>query len=136
MTFRHVAIVTSFVFLALAVGWMFFPEQMLRQWGVASSDGAGLISRRSAAFYLGFAIMFFIARNTTHSPTRMAIIKGIVATYSVLILLAIYEFSVGHANNTIFIAALIEAMLGGGFLSVWRKSIKNHNVNNNLRINQ
>ena len=136
MTFRHVAILTSLLFLVLAVGWMLCPEQMLTQWGVQYSDGAGVVSRRGSAFYLGFAIMFFVARNTEHSATRMALIKGIITTCTVLILLAVYEFSVGQASNKILIAALIEAILGLVFLYVWRTSIKKHHVSNKLRTHQ
>ncbi|WP_417528700.1 hypothetical protein [Marinomonas shanghaiensis] len=134
MTFRHVAILTSFLFLVLAVAWMFFPEQMLTQWGVLYSDGAGLVSRRGAVFYLGVAVMFFMARNTEHSAARMALIKGIMATCMVLIVLAVYEFLVGHANKQILIAALIEAILGLAFLYVWRTSGKKHKVINHSRI--
>ncbi|EKO3444377.1 TPA: hypothetical protein ACOJPC_004293 [Vibrio fluvialis] len=133
MTFRHVALLASLLLFSLAIGWMFFPEQMLAQWGVQYSDGAGLVSRRGAGFYLGFAIMFFMARNVEHSITRMALIKGMITTCTVLILLAVYEISVGHASNRILIAALIEAILGLAFLYVWRTSIKKHHVSNKLR---
>ncbi|MGY2573035.1 hypothetical protein [Vibrio sp. C8] len=133
MNFRHVAILTSLLFLVLALGWMLCPEQMLTQWGVQYSDGAGVVSRRGAAFYIGVAIMFFVARNVEHSATRMALIKGIITTCTVLILLAAYEFSVGHVSNRILIAALIEAILGLAFLYVWRTSIKKHHVSNKLR---
>lgn len=136
MSFRHVAILTSLLFLVLALGWMLCPEQMLTQWEVQYSDSTGVVSRRGAAFYLGFAIMFFVARNTEHSATRMALIKGIITTCTILILLGVYEFSVGHANNKILIAALIEAILGLAFLYVWRTSIKKHHVSNKLRIHQ
>lgn len=136
MSFRHVAILTSLLFLVLALGWMLCPEQMLTQWGVQYSDSTGVVSRRGAAFYLGFAVMFFVARNTENSATRMALIKGIITTCTLLILLAVYEFSVGHANNKILIAALIEAILGLAFLYVWRTSIKKHHVSNKLRIHQ
>lgn len=133
MAFRHLALLASLLLFSLAIGWMFFPEQMLTQWGVQYSDSAGLVSRRGAAFYLGFAIMFFMARNVDHSVTRMAIIKGIVATCIVLISLAFYEFSVGHANKNILMAALIETILGLVFLYVWHASIKKHHGSNTLR---
>jgi cell division protein FtsW (lipid II flippase) len=133
VNFRHVAILTSLLFLVLALGWMLCPEQMLTQWGVQYSDGAGVVSRRGAAFYIGVAIMFFVARNVEHSATRMALIKGIITICTVLILLAAYEFSVGHVSNRILIAALIEAILGLAFLYVWRTSIKKHHVSNKLR---
>lgn len=124
MAFRHVAILTSLLFLVLALGWMFASEQMLMQWDVAYSDSTGVVSRRGAAFYLGFAAMFFVARKAEHSVTRMALIKGIITTCTVLILLGVYEFSVGHASNKILIAALIETILGLAFLYVWHASSK------------
>lgn len=134
MTFRHVAILTSFLFLVLAVAWMFFPEQMLTQWGVLYSDGAGLVSRRGAVFYLGVAVMFFMARNTEHSAARMAFIKGMITICTVLILLGVYELSVGHASDKILAAVLIEAILGLAFIYAWRTSGKKHKIINHSRI--
>lgn len=136
MSFRHVAILTSLLFLVLALGWMLCPEQMLTQWGVQYSDSTGVVSRRGAAFYLGFAIMFFVARNVEHSATRMALIKGIITTCTALILLAVYEFSVGQANNKILIAALIEAILGLAFFVCLANIDKKHHVSNKLRTHQ
>ncbi|MCW4629031.1 MULTISPECIES: hypothetical protein [Marinomonas] len=129
MTFRHVAILTSFLFLVLAVAWMFFPEQMLTQWG-----GAGLVSRRGAVFYLGVAVMFFMARNTEHSAARMALIQGMITICTVLILLGVYELSVGHASDKILAAVLIEAILGLAFIYAWRTSGKKHKIINHSRI--
>lgn len=133
MKFRYLALMTSLLLCSLAFGWMFFPEFMLGQWGVEYSESAGLVSRRGAVFYLGFALMLFMARNAENSVARMALIKGVMATCMVLIVLAVYEFLVGHANKQILIAALIEAILGLAFLYVWRTSGKKHNVINNSR---
>lgn len=50
MTFRHLALLSSVLLFGLGAVWMFAPELMLTQWGVQYSDGAGLVSRRAAAF--------------------------------------------------------------------------------------
>ncbi|WP_050568381.1 hypothetical protein [Dickeya chrysanthemi] len=107
MTFRLVAITTSFLFLALAVAWMFFPEQMLAQWGVQYSDGAGVVGRRGAAFYTGIAVILLMARNTAHSATRMALIQGMITLFTTLIVLGVYEFAIGHASYQILTTAVI-----------------------------
>ncbi|MEI7377514.1 hypothetical protein QUF31_10560 [Dickeya chrysanthemi] len=135
MTFRLVAITTSFLFLALAVAWMFFPEQMLAQWGVQYSDGAGVVGRCGAAFYTGIAVTLLMARNTTHSATRMALIQGMITLFTTLIVLGVYEFAIGHASYQILTAAVIESVLGLAFLYVRNTSGKVNDLNN-LRINK
>jgi hypothetical protein len=124
MRFRQLAIISSLLFFALTVAWMFFPAQMLAQWGVEYSNAAGLVGRRGAVLCAGFAVLFFMARNASHSTTRMALIQGVSTTLILLVLLGIYEFSAGHANHGILTAILIEAVFGLAFLYVWRTSSK------------
>ena len=130
MTFRHIAILTSCLFFVLAIVWMFFPEQMLAQWGAQYSDATGIVSRRCAAFYTGVAMMFFIARNAVHSATRMVLIQGIITICAILIFLGVYEFVAGHASYQILAAVVIESVLGLTFIYVWNTSSKVNNLNN------
>lgn len=132
MKFQPLAILTSFMFFALAVAWMFFPELMLAQWGVDYSSAAGLVSHRTAVLYAGIAVMFFMARNAQHSVTRTALIQGIITICTVLALLGVYELSVGHANRGILAAVLIEVALVLAFLYVWRTSGKANKPNMKL----
>lgn len=132
MRFRLLAILTSFLFFALTVALMFFPEQMLAQWGVKYTSAAGFVSRRTAVLYAGLAVMFFMARKAEHSVTRTALIQGIITVCTVLALLGIYELSVGHANRGILTAVLIEAVFGLAFLFVWRTSSKASNLSSKL----
>ncbi|WP_178111140.1 hypothetical protein [Pseudomonas sp. 8Z] len=101
----------SFLLLALAFAWLFSPESMLAQWGVQYSDGAGVMSRRGAAFYIGIAAMLFMARGAEHSTARMAIVQGVIVALAALMLLGVYEFFAGHASGQILVAVLIEFVL-------------------------
>lgn len=116
MTFRHTAILAAAVFLLLAAVWMFAPQLILSDWGVESSSPTDLLARRGAAFYLGIAVMFFLARNAAHSAIRTALIRGVITACSILALLGVYEFSAGHAQQGILIATLIEITLVLAFL--------------------
>ncbi|MDH2435527.1 hypothetical protein QCD60_23675 [Pokkaliibacter sp. MBI-7] len=116
MTFRHVAITTALLFMVLAVAWMFFPQQMLAQWGIEFSDGAGVMCRRGAAFYAGIAFILFMARRVEQHSTQVVLIQGMVTICTILIILAIYECITGHASYQILAAAVIELIIGLAFL--------------------
>ena len=116
MTFRHVAILTSLLFLVLALGWMLCPEQMLTQWGVQYSDGAGLVSRRAAAFYAGIALMLMLARNAEPSKARFAVATGVSLACLILATLGILEWQSASATAQILVAVCLEIILAAAFL--------------------
>lgn len=116
MTFRHLAILTSVLLFGLAAVWMFAPELMLTQWGVQYSDGAGLVSRRAAAFYAGIALMLLLARNAELSKARFALATGISLTCLILATLGILEWQSGSATAQVLVAVVLEAVLAVAFL--------------------
>ena len=116
MTFRHLALLSSVLLLALSATWMFTPELMLTQWGVQYSDGAGLVSRRTAAFYAGIALMLLLARNAEASKARAALATGISLTCLILATLGIFEWQSGSATAQILVAVVLEAFLAVAFL--------------------
>lgn len=116
MTFRHLALLSSVLVFGLSAAWMFAPELMLTQWGVQYSDGAGLVSRRAAAFYAGIALMLLLARNAEASKTRFALAKGVSLTCLILATLGILEWQSGSATAQILIAVCLEIILAAAFL--------------------
>jgi len=116
MTFRQLALLSSVLLFALSALWMFSPELMLTQWGVPYTDSAGLVSRRAAAFYAGFALMLLLASNTEASKARFALAKGISLTCLLLAALGILEWQSGAATAQILPAAALETFLAIAFL--------------------
>jgi peptidoglycan/LPS O-acetylase OafA/YrhL len=116
MTFRHLAILSSVLLFGLSAVWMSAPELMLTQWGVQYSDGAGLVSRRAAAFYAGIALMLLLARNTEASKARFALATGISLTCLILTTLGIFEWQSGSATAQVLGAVVLEAVLAVAFL--------------------
>jgi peptidoglycan/LPS O-acetylase OafA/YrhL len=116
MTFRHLALLSSALLFGLSALWMFCPELMLTQWGVQYSDGAGLVSRRAAAFYAGIALMLLLARNTEASKARFALATGGSLTCLILATLGILEWQTGSASAQILVAVVLEAFLAVAFL--------------------
>lgn len=116
MRFRHLALLSSMLLFALSAMWMFAPELMLTQWGVQYSEGAGLVSRRAAAFYAGIALMLLLARNAEASKARAALATGISLTCLILATLGILEWQSGSATTQILVAVVLEAFLAVAFL--------------------
>lgn len=118
LSFYRLSVLTSILFISLAVILMFAPVQMLAGWGVELTTEVGLVVRRIAALYTGLAVMFFFVRNAEHSTTRTALIYGTITACLILALLGIYEFAVGHATSGILTAVFVEIVLVLAFLYV------------------
>jgi hypothetical protein len=118
LSFYRLSVLTSILFVSLAVILMFAPAQMLTNWRVELTTSVGLVTRRVAALYTGVAVMFFLARNAEHSTTRTALITGTITSCSILALLGVYEFSAGHASSGILTAVFVEVALVLAFLYV------------------
>ena len=118
LSFHRLSVLTSILFVVLAIILMFAPALMLSGWGVELTTEVGLVTRRIAALYNGLAVMFFMVRNAEHSTTRTALITGTITACSILALLGVYEFATGHATSGILTAVFVEVALVLAFLYV------------------
>ncbi|CNL56419.1 hypothetical protein [Yersinia frederiksenii] len=125
MKFSQLAILTSALFFCLATVWMFFPEQLLTQWGIEPTPGTSVISRRCAAFFAGIGVMCLFARNAEPSLPRYALAAGLSTISLILAVLGIVEWREGHVNRQILFAVFIELFLGVAFLLSNRAVKKN-----------
>ena len=137
MTFRQMAILSSALLFALAAVWMWVPELLLTQWGVAYSSEVGLISRRAAAFYAGIAVMLLLARNAELTKARSALALGLSVACFILATLGVLEWHFGTATAQILVAVALETLLGIGFLLTNKgQSINASIVNASINIDQ
>ena len=117
LSFHHLALFTSSLFLVLGAIWMLSPSRLLSAWGVNFSVSTGLVGRRVSALYFGISMMFFIARNVERSPSRDALVYGLITTCLILAFLGFYELIRGRAGKGILVAAFIEIIISMFFIS-------------------
>lgn len=115
LSFRNLAIVTAFICLGLALGWLFAPDAVLSSWGVGFSYSAGMVGRRGGALFAGLGVMFFIARNAEPSPARAAMVAGFMTACLGLAVLGLLEFATGHAGVGILPPVVAEIALIAAF---------------------
>jgi len=118
LSFHRLSVITSVLFISLAIILMFTPTLMLTGWGVELTTSVGLVVKRIAALYTGLAVMFYFVRNAEHSTTRTALIYGTITGCTLLACLGIYEFVIGHATSGILSAVFIEVALMLAFIYV------------------
>ncbi|MPQ71230.1 hypothetical protein GC387_32020 [Pseudomonas sp. MWU12-2323] len=94
--------------LALALIWMWVPELLLQSWNVGYTEATGLVARRSAALFLGIALMLARLRSAPPSVARTAVADGFAVTGGVLAVLGVGELWAGHAGPGILSAVLVE----------------------------
>jgi len=111
LSFRYLAILIALLFSSLSFTWMFAPQGLLTEWGIALTSSVELIGRRAAALYAGLAVMFWFAKDAPPSPARSAMTKGLAVACALLALLGIFELATGHAKLGILIAVAIEVSL-------------------------
>lgn len=121
LSFHALSTIAAVLFFALALAWLFATGLVLSDWGVKLTPEAALVGRRSAALYAAFGVMFVAARDAPSSPSRNALIKGVVVGCLLLATLGIYELLAGHVTSHILVAVGAELSLGLAFLIAGRK---------------
>ncbi|MBA5640070.1 hypothetical protein H3H37_23695 [Duganella sp. LX20W] len=121
LSFHKLANLFALLFLMLAAIWLWAPNLLLADWGVAFTPAVALVGRRGAAFYAGVAVMFFTARHAPHSPARTALIRGGLVICLMLAGLGVYELASGHATPAILVAVCLEVAGALALLYVGRE---------------
>jgi len=87
LTFAVVSRVASAVCIMLAGAWLLAPHILMNLWQIESNDVAMLLSRRSAALFLGMGLILWLSRNSPKSAARDAIASGLFVACAGLALL-------------------------------------------------
>jgi threonine/homoserine efflux transporter RhtA len=101
--------------MALTGIWLLVPQLFLSLWQIGSDGGALIVARRSGALFLGFGLMFWLARDAEKSPTRDALAAGFSISSAALAALGVFEFATGNAGAGIWLAVIVEIALSVGF---------------------
>lgn len=119
MTFERMAWVMTFAGAVLGLRFVFAGASVLREWGLAPTDGPIVVARRIGALYLGLALLFFLGRGAGPSELRSAVCVGIGGASALLAGLGVYERRAGRVSARIVVPAVIEAVLAAAFAWVW-----------------
>jgi hypothetical protein len=115
MTFKMMALVTTFAGGILGLRFIFAGASILKQWGLDPSDGSLIMSRRLGALYLGLALMFFLGREAAPSDLRSAMCLGMGAAIALLACLGAFELWARRVSSGIIVPAIVEMLLAAGF---------------------
>jgi hypothetical protein len=118
MTFRTIAVITAIVTFALGVGYLFFGALVVGRWQIQPTDGVLILGRRMGALYLGLSVIYFLARSAPVSAVRTALSIGTSVALILLVLLGVYELTVGHVGPGILVSVTIEFLLAIGFIRI------------------
>jgi hypothetical protein len=128
MKYKSLATATSIISLILGSAYLFAGSVMVSRWGIESSIGILLLTRRIGCLYLGLSLMFYLSRSAPISSSRTALCGGTSLALSLLAIFGIFEFITKHAGPGIFVSVLLEALIAIGFLLIL---IRDHKEKNN-----
>jgi len=113
--FKHIALSSASICIALALIWLLTPKLLLSLWAVEFSEPVGLVSRRASPLFAGMGLMLFKLRHVGPCPARTAVSSGLMVTCLMLALLGIIELVIGHAGTGILLAVTVEIVIALGF---------------------
>ena len=116
ISFSHLAQGAAGICCALAVIWICTPQFLLALWSVPASDATSLVCRRSGALFAGIACMLYQLRHAPPSPLRAAVANAVTVACSMLALLGMADFALGHAGPGILLAVAVEVTLAAAFM--------------------
>ena len=115
MTFKTTATVAAALTFGLAVAYLFAGGLLAARWQIEATEGILLYGRRIGAYFLGLALLLYLARSIPNSVARRAISTGAMVATSLLAALGIWEFSAGRAAAPILLSAGLELLVAVAF---------------------
>ena len=122
--YKIVCIVTSVLFIVLFLQLFLSPGPFVKDLGLQPSVATSVLGRRVSIFMLGISILLFCSRGLSHSKARQFICLSTGITMVGLACMGTYEYFMKTVNSSIFIAIIIETILGFSFLIIFFKNRK------------
>ncbi|MFO0617204.1 MAG: hypothetical protein U0414_31695 [Polyangiaceae bacterium] len=111
MTFEILAYAMTVAAAVLGLRFVFAGASILREWGIETTTGALVVSRRLGAVYLGLALAFFLGRSAPPTELRSAFCLGVCAMCTLLAGLGGFELLAGRARRRIVVSVVMELVL-------------------------
>jgi hypothetical protein len=115
MKLKTLMVITSIIGLLFGLSFFFLPAWTEASYGVNLDIGGQYIARLLGSVYLGYAVLLWLARNTSPSEARHAIVVGVFVSMLLGLVLAIYDRIVGIENALAWSTVAIFLLLSIGF---------------------
>jgi hypothetical protein len=116
MKFKTLAVITAVIMFVLGAGYLLAGTVVVGRWQIQPTESVLLFARRIGALYLSLSVGIFLARNAPVSVARTALSIGFAIGPLLLAFLSVYEFSAGRAASGILVSAVVEFLIGIGFI--------------------
>ena len=115
MKLKTLMVITSVVGLLFGLGFFFLPAWTEASYGVNLDIGGQYIARILGSAFLGFAVLFWLSRNSPSSTTRHAIVVSAFVLMVLGLLLSIYDRVAGIENALAWSTVAIYLLLSIGY---------------------
>ena len=115
MKLKTLLVITSIVGLLFGLGFILAPAWTEASYGVNLDTGGQLLARFMGSAYLGLAVIFWMARNTTNLETRRILVVGGFVTMVLGLIVSLYDRFMGIENALAWSTVVIFLLLSIGF---------------------
>ena len=115
MKLKTLFVISSIVGLLFGLGFILAPAWTEASYGVNLDAGGQLLARFMGSAYLGYAVIFWLARNTANSETRHIIVVGGFVAMVLGLIVALYDRFMGIENALAWSTVAIFLLLSIGF---------------------
>ena len=115
MKLKTLLVISSIVGLLFGLGFILAPAWTEASYGVNLDTGGQLLARFMGSAYLGLAVIFWMARNTTNLETRRILVVGGFVTMVLGLIVSLYDRFMGIENALAWSTVVIFLLLSIGF---------------------
>ncbi|MCA9539529.1 MAG: hypothetical protein KC620_11615 [Myxococcales bacterium] len=116
MKTRHWFLLNTVIMASFSVGLIATPDRILDLYGMSSGDDmTRLMLRWFGTAVIGIAAMSWFARNLEAGPGRLAIVKGLIVTWTAMLVISFVTVFTGAANSLGWSNVIIDSALIVGF---------------------
>lgn len=114
--FKITSIATAVLFTFLFIQIFFMPGAFITDIGLTPDTASIVLIRRASLFMLGLAVLMFLSRNIPASKARIYLSISMSVIFFSIAINGISGYLYGNYNSSIFIAVIIESVLGLAFV--------------------
>ena len=122
MSFRNVSSTAAFIFLALCITLIAFPEIIYWLFSLQGNELGNFLAKRAGLLFLGLSILCFLSRNSTSSEVKFIVSASVGSAMGLMAVLGIYELANGIVGTGILIPVLIETVISALFFRIWMQT--------------
>lgn len=114
--FKITSIATAALFIFLFIQTFFTSEAFITDMGLVPDTASIILIRRASLFMPGLAVLMFLSRNLPVSKGRINLSISMTVIFFSLAINGSSGYIYGNYNFSIFIAIIIESILGLAFI--------------------